>query len=248
MLSALPAPRPHCVREHLSVEDHVAAELVTHTDHSLDLSNGQFSAPRRVARVAASGGDTCHTRAATGSKSSKRPRKSRERDARNGRTIKRLDPRWGGTRSATSAEVETAALKDPRGAKTYLHERIARGFKRWLPFPVDFVFVLEFTDNGRLHVHGVAVVDQTHKHLTTRALMEAGGKWRAAHPEFQADIRKLWCGDGWANYCDKMAARTRAALGLKNTASVMSATQNLRAMGEAYWVSLRETERLAQKK
>lgn len=240
--------------------------------------------------------------------SAKRPRKSKERDARNGRTMERLDPcsstnrkrasvaapstpsslstttpikpknkrqkandrdrrllpawRYTGdiirmktmTRAVEelgiqafslnlSSDVEAAALKTPLKAKIYMHDRIKKAFKRYFGIDVDFAFVLEFTPAGRLHIHGIIVVDQEHKKLATQALMEAGGKWDAAHPEFQADVRKLWCGDGWANYVDKTSSRTRKILGLKDTTSILSATQNLRRVGETYWEGLRARQK-----
>ena len=272
-------------------------------------SNDQFSAPTGTPVVNVPVASAPVSTPGKPRSGARRPRKSKERDARNGRTMQRLDPRTATNRKralvaapllnpsispsllnrpktkrqraderdkrlmaawrhigdinkmkAMSRAVEeigamaftlnlsenivAKASVNPRKAKTFLSDRLTKTLARHFSFPVDFAFVLEFTPGGRLHLHGIIVIDRSRKKLAKQALMEAGGNWNAAHPEFQADARKLWSGDGWANYCDKSSTRTKKALGLDGNASVLSATQNLRRQGEAYWEGLRAAEKL----
>lgn len=142
-----------------------------------------------------------------------------------------------------SPGIAHQALGSSRGPLTYIHDRIDKAIRQQFHFGLEFAFRPEFTDDGRLHIHGIIEVPPGFERRVNDALMAAGGTWDASHSEFQLDTRDLYDGDGWARYCDKTASRTRRLLGLAPAKSILSMTRGIRKDAESYWNRLRDLER-----
>lgn len=85
----------------------------------------------------------------------------------------------------------------------WLYRRIARELKKALGRKVEFVMMVEETDDWthRLHVHGEVQCSADEAKAARKALRAAGGEWKAvrqhqAHTDENPD-------DGWIGYCAK---------------------------------------------
>jgi hypothetical protein len=137
-----------------------------------------------------------------------------------------------------SPDVEAAALRG--SAKTVLQDRLRKGFKRYGLQGMEFGFIIEFTPEGRLHIHGIVANAGKQYQLLRAALASAGGTWAGAGTQYQVDVVSMWYGPGWARYLMKGAKVTRRKLGQQ---SVLSISRGLRRAAEDYWESLRTLER-----
>ena len=109
-------------------------------------------------------------------------------------------------------QTEGLIRKDKRPANC-LANKIQRLAKTMTGAKVPIVLVLEETEEGRLHAHGVAILENWNKDTLTAfmdLLRRAGGRIGGAR---QVALRKLFSATGWRDYITKVMPRTIANLG-----------------------------------
>ena len=94
-----------------------------------------------------------------------------------------------------------------------LANKIQRLAKRMSGAKIPIMLVLEETEEGRLHAHGVAILENWTRETVSvfmDLLRRAGGRIDGAR---QVALRKLFSAAGWRDYITKVMPRTIASLG-----------------------------------
>ncbi|MBB3566086.1 hypothetical protein [Rhizobium sp. BK491] len=109
------------------------------------------------------------------------------------------------------AKLEASA--DPARDLSCAINRVA---KELLGFPLPLAFSFEFSDDGRLHCHGVAILPDWQAETVNRfrqVLKRAGGMMHGIGSGRQVDVKVLTNWKGWNGYRMKDRDRTTTRLG-----------------------------------
>lgn len=109
---------------------------------------------------------------------------------------------------------------------------LARELRRHLGQCPPYAFWFEFSERGRLHLHGVIVMDSDGRQqaLLRKALCAAGGSLRGRSRIIQytqSRLEPLWDGLGWYGYSQKAYQDTMFLLGTNKISFVSSSLKRM---------------------
>lgn len=110
----------------------------------------------------------------------------------------------------------------------YINRELKQGVGQQLPYG----FVFEFSDLGRLHLHGVIVptcLEEEHIRTIDDALAKAGGRLKAERivQYRQSYLDELYDGLGWFGYLQKSSQTTMSLLGTDKISYVSNSLKRL---------------------